>query len=92
MRGPCSVEGDQAPSIDSPAEDILWDEDPLVPKKHLALLCGVGDVFSLADPLEPVPIRVVSMFEPFIDEQIRRVAIEGLADEFGHRERGRVYG
>ena len=81
MGGPCSVEGDQAPSIHGPAEDILWDEDTLVPKEYLALLCGVCDVFSFADSLEPIPIRVVPVFEPFIDEEIRRVAIEGFADE-----------
>ena len=92
MGSPCSVEGDQAPSIHSPAEDVLWDENPLVPKEYLALLRGIGDVFPLADPLEPLPIRVVSVFEPFIDEQIRGVAIKGLANEFRHRERGRVYG
>jgi hypothetical protein len=81
VRGPCSIEGDQAPSVYSPAEDVLWDENPLVPKEYLVLLCGIRDVLSLADPLEPIPIRVVSMFEPFIDEEIRRVAIESLADE-----------
>ena len=80
MRSPCSVEWDQAPSVHSPAEDVLWHEDSLVPKKHLALLRSIGDVFSFADSLEPIPIRVVSMLEPFIDEEIRRVAIEGLAD------------
>lgn len=78
---PCSVEGDQAPSIYGPAEDILWDKDPLVPEEDLVLLCGIRDVLSFADPLEPIPIRVVPVLEPFIDEKIRRVAIEGLADE-----------
>ena len=68
MCGPCSVEGDQAPSIHGPAEDVLWDENPLVPKQHLTLLRSIGDVFSFANPLEPIPIRVVSVFEPFIDE------------------------
>ena len=92
MCGPGSVKGNQTPSIHCPAEDVLWDEDPLVPEKYLALLRSICDVFSFADSLEPVPIRVVSMLQPFIDEEIRRVAIEGLADEFRHRERGRVYG
>jgi len=81
VRGPCSVEGDQAPSVHSLAEDVLWDESSFVPEEYLALLCGICDVFSFADSLEPIPIRVVSVFEPFIDEEIRRVAIEGLADE-----------
>ena len=78
---PCSVEGDQAPCVYGPAEDVLWDEDALVPEKNLTLFRSVRDVLSLADPLEPVPIRVVTVLEPFIDEQIRRVAIEGLANE-----------
>ena len=92
MGGPRSVEGDQAPSVHGPAEDVLRYEGTLVPKEHLALLRGIRDVFSFTNSLKPIPIRVVSVFEPFIDEEIRRVAIEGLADEFRHRERGRVYG
>ena len=79
---PRSVEGNQAPGIHSPAEYVLWDKDPLIPKEYLALLRGVRDVFSFTNSLEPIPIRVVSMFEPFIDEKIRRVAIEGFTDEF----------
>jgi len=81
VRCPCSVEGDQAPSIHGPAEDVLWYENPLVPKEYLALLCGVRDVFSFTDSLEPIPIRVVPVFEPLIDEEIRRVTIEGFANE-----------
>jgi len=81
MCGPRPVEGDQAPSIHGPTEDVLWDENPFVPKEYLALFSCIRDVFSFADSLEPIPIRVVSVLEPFIDEEIRRVAIEGLADE-----------
>jgi len=81
MGGPRSVEGNQPPCVHGPAEDIFWDEDPLVPKENLALFRGICDVLSFADSLEPVPIRVVTVLEPFIDEEIRRVAIEGLADE-----------
>ena len=81
VSGPSSVKGNQAPSVYSPAEDVFWDENTLVPEEYLALFRRVYDVFSLADSLEPIPIRVVSVFEPFIDEEIRRVAIEGLADE-----------
>jgi len=79
--GPRSVEGDQTPCVHGPAEDVLWDEDALVPKEYLTLFRGIRDVLSLADPLEPVPIRVVTVLEPFIDEEIRRVAIEGFADK-----------
>ena len=81
MGGPSSVEGDQAPSVHSPAKDVLWDENTLVPEEYLALFRRIRDVFSFTDSLEPIPVRVVSVFEPFIDEEIRRVAIEGLADE-----------
>ena len=79
--GPRSVEGDQTPCVHGPAEDVLWNEDPLIPKEYLALFRGIGDMLSFADSLEPVPIRVVTVFEPFVDEEIRRVAIEGFADE-----------
>jgi len=82
VRSPGSVEGDQAPSIHGPAEDVLWHKDPLAPKEHLAFLRNIRDVLSFADSLEPVPVRVVSVLEPFIDEKICRVAIEGLADKF----------
>lgn len=92
MSRPGSVEGDQTPSIDGPAEDVLWDERLLVPKEDLTFFRSISDVFSFPDSFEPVPIRVVSVFEPFIDEEICRVAIESLADEFRHGERGRVYG
>lgn len=81
VRSPRPVEGDQAPGIHGPAEDVLWHENPLAPEEYLALLCGVREVFSFADSLEPIPIRVVAVFEPLIDEEIRRVAIEGFADE-----------
>jgi len=84
MSCPGPVEGDQAPSVHGPTEDVLWDENPLVPEEYLALFRSIRDVFSFADPLKPIPIRVVSVFEPFIDEKIRRVAIEGLADELRH--------
>lgn len=91
VRGPGSVEGDQTPGIHGPAEDVLRDKCSLVPEEYLTLLCGIRDVFSFTDSLKPIPVRVVSVFEPFIDEEICRVAIEGLADELRHRERGRVY-
>ena len=81
MSGPCPVERDQAPSIHGPTEDVFWDESSLVPKEYLSFLRSIRDVFSFADSLEPIPIRVVPVFEPFIDEEICRVAIEGLADE-----------
>lgn len=81
MSRPCSVEGDQTPCIHGPTEDVLWDEGSLVPQEHLPLLGGVRNVLSFTNPLEPVPIRVVSVFEPFIDEEICRVTIESLANE-----------
>ena len=78
---PCSVERDQASRIHGPTEDVLGHEGPLTPKEHLALLRGIRDVFSFTNSLEPIPVRVVSVLEPFIDEEICRVAIEGFADE-----------
>lgn len=81
MGSPRSVEGNQTPSIHGPAEYVLWHENPLIPEEYLTLRRGVRDVFPFAHPLEPIPIRVVTVLEPFIDEEIRRVTIEGLADE-----------
>ena len=81
MIRPGSVEGDQTPSIDCSAEDILWHESSFVPEEHLILLGDMRNMFSLANSLKPVPVRVVPVFEPFIDEEICRVAIDGLADE-----------
>ena len=78
---PRPVEGDESASIDRPAEDIFWNEDAFIPQQDLTGPRGVCSVFAFAYPLKPIPIRVVSVFEPFIDEKIRRVAIEGLADE-----------
>jgi hypothetical protein len=82
MSGPCSVEGDQPTSIHGPAEDVLWDECPLVPKEDLTLLRSICHVLSFTNSLEPIPIRVVPVLQPFIDEEICRVAIESLANEF----------
>jgi len=81
MSRPRSVEWDQTPSVHGPTEDVLWDECPLIPKENLALLHGIRNMLSFTDSLKPIPVRVVSVLEPFIDEEICRVAIEGLADE-----------
>ena len=44
--------------------------------------------FTYSD--EPVPVRVVPVFEPFVDENIGRVVVESLADKLklAHGEAG----
>ena len=51
------------------------------PSFQLALLRSVANVFPFADSLKPVPLHVVSVFGPFIDDEINHIAIGGLADE-----------
>jgi hypothetical protein len=73
MRGPDSVEGDQALGVRRPTEDVTWHENPLVPKRCLVLLRGIGDALSFASSLEPIPVRVVFVLEPSIDKEIRPI-------------------
>lgn len=81
---PRPVEGDESASIDCPAENIFWNEDALIPQQDLTGPCGVCSVFAFTYPLKPIPIRVVTVFEPFVDEEICSVAVEGFTTQLGH--------
>lgn len=90
MCGPRAVEWDQPPGIDGAAKDVLGYELAFIPEQHL-LHMRMGTL-SFSDALEPVEIRIVpvsAMLKPFVDEHIRRVAIQSLFDELAHRERRR---
>lgn len=90
MCGPRAVEWDQPPGIDGAAKDVLGYELAFIPEQHL-LHMRMGTL-SFSDALKPVEIRIVpvsAMLKPFVDEHIRRVAIQSLFDELTHRERRR---
>ena len=86
MRGPCTVERDHASSVYGAHEDVLRDKVALAPGKHLfsALQSMQGRVSAFAHAHEPVPVRVVAVLEPLVDEHVGRVVVEGFADEFAH--------
>ena len=66
MGDPGAVEGDEAAGVDGAGEDVLGDEDALVPEEDLVAAGGVGVgggigigirlVLALADALEPVVV------------------------------------
>src|SRR6266850_2652813 len=88
MRGPGTVEGYEPRGVHGTHEDVLWDEITLAPSEQLvsASKREQGRVSTLAHAQEPVPVRVVAVLEPFVDQHVGRVVVERLADEFAHRE------
>lgn len=85
MGRPCSIQRDQSTSVDSPAKDVFGHEFALVPHKKLAD-SAVDSMLSLADTAEPVPVGVVAVFKPFINEHIGGIVVKTLANEFAHSE------
>lgn len=83
MGRPCSIQRDQSTSVDSPAKDVFGHEFALVPYKKLAD-SAIDSMLSLADTTEPVPIGVVAVFEPLINEHIGCIVVKTLAHEFAH--------
>jgi len=79
MRRPSPIEWDQPSTVDSPAEDVFGHELALVPHKKLVVFASM---LSLANTLKPVPIRVIAVFEPFVDKQIGGSMIQTLAHQF----------
>lgn len=90
MCRPCPIQWNEPPCVDRPAENILWDKNALIPEQNLTPSRGICSVFAFPDSLKPIPVRVVAMFEPFVDEEICGVAVEGFADQLCHGEAGRV--
>lgn len=82
---PGAVEGDQTTGVDGSAEDVLWDKVPFAPDYYLAPK-GVGCMLALADCLEPFPVRVVTMLEPFVDQHVSGIMVECFAYELAHGE------
>ena len=88
MSRPRPVEGDETPCINGSTEDILRYEISLIPDQDL-FPEGMRCMLSLPDAHKPLPIRVVVMLEPLIDEHIRSIMIESLADQLAHGKTGR---
>jgi hypothetical protein len=87
--GPCAVERNEARGVDSAQEYILGHKVALVPDEHLLAaheLLLHGRVAAFAYAQEPVPVRVVPVLEPFVDQDVRRVVVQRLANELtlGH--------
>jgi hypothetical protein len=87
MRRPCAVEWYEPSSVDCAREDVFRHKVPLVPEQELgrrrALMLS-GLVLAVANTLEPVPVGVARVLEPFVDQHIRSVVIERLAHELAH--------
>jgi len=91
MGGPCSIQRDQPPGIDCPAEEVLWDKLALVPRDELfELVLDVLVVLACADLPEPLMIGVMgraAMLEPLFDEHVCGFVVESGFDELRHVER-----
>ena len=86
MRRPGTVEGYKPCCVHGAHKDVLRDKVAFAPSKQLfssleSMQCGVP---ALAHMHKPVPVRVISMFESFVDEHVGRVVVKSFADEFGH--------
>jgi hypothetical protein len=77
---PCPIQWDQPSGVDSPAENVFRDEFAFVPNKILATV--LDGVLSLPNTTKPVPVRVIAVFEPFVDEQVGGIMAQALAHEF----------
>ena len=92
MRGPGTVEGYKPRGVDGTHEDVLGDEIALAPGEQLipASERAQRRVSALAHAQEPVPVRVVAVLEPLVDQHVGRVVVERLADQFAHRHARRL--
>jgi hypothetical protein len=93
VRGPRTVEGYEPCGVHGAHKDVLRHEVAFTPSKHLfSSLQGMQrGVPALADMHEPVPVRVIAMLEPFVDEHVGRVVVKCFADEFAHGEAWGLY-
>jgi hypothetical protein len=92
MGSPGTVEGYEPRGVDRTHEDVLWDKVAFAPSEQLVAASerAQSRVSALAHAQEPVPVRVVAVFEPLVDQHVGRVVVERLADEFAHREARRL--
>jgi hypothetical protein len=86
VRGPCTVERDHASSVYGAHEYVLRHKVALAPGKHLfsALQRAQCGMSAFAHAHEPVPVRVVAVLEPLVDQHVGRVVVERFAYEFAH--------
>ena len=86
MRGPCTVEGDHASGVYRPHENVLRNKVALAPSQQLfpALQRAQGRVSAFAHAHKPLPVRVVAVLQPLVDQHVRRVVVQRFTDEFAH--------
>jgi hypothetical protein len=75
MRRPRTVEGYKPCSVHGAHKDVLRDKITFAPSKQLfsslqTMHCRVP---ALTHMHKPIPVRVIAMFEPFVDEHVGRV-------------------
>lgn len=93
MCGPSAIKGDKTGGVDRAYKDVLRHEISFAPEKELsAAKKDIGRMAALAYALKPVPVRVVAVLEPFVDQDVSSIVIEFLADEFAHGQGGRKGG
>jgi hypothetical protein len=63
---PGPVERNEPPCVHRSAEHVLWDKISFIPQERL-IAQGSRGVFPLSHAIKPIPIRVVAVFEPFVD-------------------------
>jgi hypothetical protein len=93
MRRPGTVEGYKPCGVHGAHKDVLRDKVAFAPSKQLfsslqTMQCRVP---TLAHMHKPIPVRVIAMLEPFVDEHVGRVVIESFADEFAHGDARGLY-
>ena len=93
VRRPRTVEGYKSCSIHGAHKDVLRDKIAFAPSQQMittlqTMQCRVP---ALAHMHEPVPVRVIAMLEPFVDEHVGRVVVESFADEFAHGDARGLY-
>jgi hypothetical protein len=93
MRRPRTVEGYKPCSVHGAHKDVLRDKIALAPSKQLfsSLQTVQCRMPALAHMHKPVPVRVIAVLEPFVDEHVGRVVIESFADEFAHGDARGMY-
>ena len=90
MGGPRTVEGYKPCCVHGSHKDVLWYEVAFAPGKQLfsSLQRVQRRVPALTHMHKPVPVRVVAVLQPFVDEHVGRVVVKCFADEFAHGEAG----
>ena len=93
VRGPGTIQGYEPCGVDSAHEDVLRHKVSLAPSEQLVPAPGRAQrrVPALPHAQKPVPVRVVAVLEPFVDQHVRRVVVERLADQLAHRDARWLY-